>query len=555
MPSLTSRRTGPGRRVPALVAAGRMFARWKFQIALIAIIAVFAVLTGAFRDEPVAYAQEEDDRDYVDVGLILEVPEDFLATTFHFMDVIVVNNGNRTAYDVEVVVDVNKPAESRFRFVDARGGTQATVGQITLDGTAIRWAIPELGALQREELTPQVAFEIDGIFDNSLDPHEIFGMVTTESFESNVHKENNTARVWSYQHLDGDYLQVGVNYTVEVSVDNRSPSSGETVHFTVTAGRKQTHGKIGNPPLQPDVPPPIDLKVDIELTESLTAGTPSYHTTNLGGDVTREVTSQIRAMFPTTLPLRYNPHPPGQPRGGVFNIGTGQAETQISAHSVTLPVTVTTGADVSKQCLTATLTGNPPPGTGPLDDDIADNVAKVCLRGPEPLASGQVDVFTIYPCVGITDAPCDSSDDIRVRAVSTAYSDAPIPAGTAVFWLDPKTARIYDGHTNSSSVLQSVNNGNTASWQTAVSAGRPYKDDQEEDGLASGVELYYSRTPFVGKTSGWAGLSFGISARDVNGNTPPPGKVFLRSTSSGNEFRMAKPESTEGIPRRWSDEG
>ena len=59
-----------------------MFARWKFQIALIAVIAVFAVLAGAFRDEPVAYAQE-DDRDYVDVGLFLEVPRNAQASLSH----------------------------------------------------------------------------------------------------------------------------------------------------------------------------------------------------------------------------------------------------------------------------------------------------------------------------------------------------------------------------------------------------------------------------------------------------------------------------------------
>ena len=70
---------------------------------------------------------------------------------------------------------------------------------------------------------------------------------------------------------------------------------------------------------------------------------------------------------------------------GVFNIGTHERTLPTYAcwnqlgHSVTLPVTVSSNAVVNEQCLTATITGNPPPGTGPYDDDISDNVAKVCL--------------------------------------------------------------------------------------------------------------------------------------------------------------------------------
>lgn len=149
--------------------------------------------------------------------------------------------------------------------------------------------------------------------------------------------------------------------------------------------------------------------------------------------------------------------------------------------------------------------------------------------------SGQVDTFTVYPCVGITDAPCDSTNDVRVRAVDS--NGRILAPGTAVFHIDSLKARIYDAKTG-----HSVNDGNTVSWQTAVTAGRPYTS-----GLSSGVELYYSRTPFVSKTTGWGGLSFGIAARDVDGNLPPPGKVFLRSTSSGNEVRKAESPNYEEL--------
>ena len=503
-----------------------MFARWKFQIALIAMIAVFAVLPGASRDEPVAYAHHGEDRDYVDVGLTLEVPEDDASAGAHKVHVIVVNHGTRTAYDV--VVDVNvetlKPTgqtgsqTQSFFSLDLRGGTEAPVGHISVGETGdgkstFRWTIPRLHGLQREVVIPVVDHATN---ENEGKVHKISGTVTTTSFQSDIHKENDDFEVWTYAQntRNTEFIQVGVNYSVSVSVDNPFPARGDTVNFTITAGRSHTHPDDVDP--EPDVPPPIDLKVDIETTEGLTVGTPSrYYTTNSSG-VQTTVSSPDWAYSM-----------------GRLDIGTGVAgQREVIAHSMTLPVTVGSGTDavVNEQCLTATLTGNPPPGTGPLDDEIADNVAKLCLGDPvEPFASGQVDAFTIYPCVGVTDAPCDNSNDIRVRAV---YGDTPLPSGTAVFWLDPQKARIYDPITSDS---VSVNDGNTVSWQTADGAGGT---GSTYSGVTSGVELFYSRTPYKGRT-GWAGLTLGIAARDVTGNDPP-GKVSLRFPEDGFALRTAK---------------
>ena len=171
-------------------------------------------------------------------------------------------------------------------------------------------------------------------------------------------------------------------------VDKPSPSPGDTVNFTITADRKPTYtsSSIG---FTTDTPPPIDLKVDIELTDGLTTGTPTYASGPLGTSTVPDSVSYSN---------------------GVFNIGTLKSGDTITTaepvrNSVTLPVTVASGAVVNEQCLTATLTGNPPPGTGPFDDDISDNVAKVCLSGPQPsdttvvFVSGQTDLFTWYDCV------------------------------------------------------------------------------------------------------------------------------------------------------------
>ena len=359
---------------------------------------------------PTAQAQEADDRDYVDVALTLAVPDDERATTQHKIHVIVVNNGTRPAYDVEVVVDVVSPDESHME-IEGRTDVQAPVGQIALDGTALRWTIPELGPLQREVLIPLVEHEGSGgaTYDNSLNPHEIFGTVTTASFENDRHKGNNTDRVWSYDYFprNVDWIQAAVDYIVDVSVDNSQPAPGNTVNFTITAVRDSIQSGAR-------AAPPIDLKVEIELTGGLAhTGTPSYFSTN---------TSQAR-LSPLASAIFQN---------DVFTIGTGIATDESFSDSVTLPVAVASDAVVNEQCLTATLTGNPPPGNGPLDDAIANNVAKLCLGVPNEkviFRDGTTDLVTLFPCVGETAVPCNTAETVELA----------VTVGTAAKEVDPDT--------------------------------------------------------------------------------------------------------------------
>ena len=396
-----------------------MFAQWKYLIRLVAVAVVFAALAGAILGERVAIAQGGDN-DYVDVGLTLEAPEvPGDNTSEHDLKIIVVNHGSRTAYDVDVVVNVVYPEDnSHFNQAPA-----VPIGSASLKNNerTLEWSIPSLGGLQREEVIAEVqhvSYEAP-TFDYRNYPHEHFGEVSTSSFESELHKGNNTARVWSYRNalaLD-HFNQVAGNYSVAVSVDKPSPAPGDAVNFTITSARALPADRSGL------TPPPIDLKVDIQVTGGLTVnGGPTYD--------------------PATKPasVEYD--------NGVFNVGTLKAGDG-TTYSVTLPFTVASDAVVNKQCLTAKLTGNPPPDVGPHDDDISDNEAKVCLgdQPVEPLASGQVDAFTIYPCVGNTNPPCDSTDDVRVRAV--AGTEVILGSGRALVHVHDKPNRKYDAHANS----------------------------------------------------------------------------------------------------------
>ena len=374
-----------------------MLTRWKPRIWLTAVAVVFAAFAAASLGEPVAHAQG-DDNDYVDVALTLDAPDAGSGQRSYVLNIIVENHGARTAYDVEVAVNVAYPENGSYL-----QDVEASVGSAARDGRGLRWAIPELGGLQRAEIVTRVSHNSTSapIFNNTSYSHEVFGDVTTSSFESNRHKGNNTDRIWSYAyHIrvnSVEFRQVAGNYSVAATVDNPSPSPGDTVNFTISADR-------ANPYSMGDHPPPIDLEVDIGLTDGLSvSGTPTYASFDLDNQSPPVIT-------PATTPASVSYS------NGVFNIGTLKSG-EPTRNSVTLPVSVANDAVVNEQCLTATLTGNPPPGTGPYDDDISDNVAKVCLGLPnEPVvfSSGRSDLLTLFPCVGEAVYPCDTTDSVEL---------------------------------------------------------------------------------------------------------------------------------------------
>ena len=166
--------------------------RCRVQICCI-VAAVFAALAGALTDQHAAYAQGGDN-DYVDVGLILEVPLDVSAISDRDLNIIVVNNGSKNAYDVVVDVDVLYPKGSSYflspgDYEIVAGTLEVPVGSVSQgdDIYSLQWSIPALGGLQRETLTVKVihkALPRDTVkFDKSLYPHYHYGEVTTSSFE------------------------------------------------------------------------------------------------------------------------------------------------------------------------------------------------------------------------------------------------------------------------------------------------------------------------------------------------------------------------------------
>ncbi len=434
-------------------------------------------LAGASLGERVALAQGGEN-DYVDVALRLEYPPLASSTTGRYVTVIVMNHGARTAYDVEVVVDIVYPEDSSHWSHDF-AVPQVPVGSASLedDDYSFRWTIPALKGLHREEFNVNVRSsdpDPPNEFDKESYPHEFFGEVTTASFESDLRKENNTDRFW-FEVINNNYhsRKAKGSYGIKsLSVDNQYPSAGGIVNFTIFATMVSS----------------IDSEIAFELTDGLA------------------VDIDTTATPPRAISYVKSPSGSDDPdySNGVFTIGTRSYDELLNQLHATVPIRVASNAAVNEQCLTATITGNPPAGAGPFDDDISDNVAEFCLGAPsmEPLVSGQLDAFTVYPCVGETDSPCDSTDDVRVRAVNSSSGRVLAP-GTALFRINPTSARVYDAYANSITGT----NDNKVTWRIPVTW--------------DAAKLHADR-------SNWSKLTDGFALKQI-GNDPRPGSVHIRA--------------------------
>ncbi len=212
---------------------------------------------------------------------------------------------------------------------------------------------------------------------------------------------------------------------------------------------------------------------------------------------------------------------------GVFNIGTLKHSDYKQNHSVTLPIRVSNNAVVKEQCLAATITGNPPPGTGPRDDDISDNVAKVCLglsSQSKVYESGPVNPWTIHACMSdVATNACDTVAEVAVQLVASTDNSGKVDLSPAVIHVKDVPGRVLDFH------AQSVTGGNTVSWQTASLESTDFA------GTRNGVTVGFDRRPINDYINNWTNYSLTFVASDLNGSDPP-GKLALRSRTGGGRL-------------------
>ena len=460
-------------------------------------------------------AHAQDEERHVDLAVDWEIEGESITSTRIFMGVS--NHGNQTAYDVEVVMKKPRHTGILLKFSKIPVGTvdaPMQSGSYNV-GSGFTWTIPEL--------PPQTGYVID--FGASNSPDKVFQFSATVtangSHEPEDLRHNNSATIW---YIHGDSTDSGralPDYRVEVSVDDRHPSAGDTVNYTVSVVSE---------------PVPDDLWkfgagcVNIKLTDGLTKGTATLDPVtdhSFADSTTRECgdTGDADGFF--LLPDVKN----------------------TLRSTMTLPVTVDTNATVTEQCLTAEVFAVPPTGPGRYLDDPHDNRVEVCLDDPPPevFDEGDVRTETLFACKDDVEANmCDMADEVDVRVVASVVVEAgehgdpdtirTYDYSTALIHVKDEPGRVLDHHSDS------VTDSTIVSWQT--------RTDQDPDftGTRNGVKVGWYRAPINDYLDNWQHYNVTYTANGSNGGAPP-GLVSLRSQGTGNAFWALTPDNSYSFKR------
>ena len=496
----------------------------KFRMVIILVLALLAISAAGLNAPGVTQAQEQEK--YIDLSVGFTLFEDPNADRMS-NKLWLTNRGNRTAYDVRVVLKQVNPTSANYMNMGlcCHMGTIDVQANDSVTSNIVTWSIPRLPPYTQSF----IGFR-SGI--NKASDSVLFEWSATaeslSSYESPDRLHDNTAEAFLYG-ATGVYMPQP-SYYVQVSTDGASPEPGGTAEFTVDVRNKydDDSNEFGENPTG-QVSYVSDACVNIWLSPGLTAGT---------------ATTNSDTRFPN---LQY--YPKGQREcggtedaSGVLYVG-GPVNLSVSPQpKLTLPVTV---GDAGPYCLTAEIFARPPTGAGLHRDDPADNLGKVCLGAapPTPLRSGEVSAFTLYPCVGIDTDPCDSTDDVRTRATVPNQNGFIMAPGTAVFHVPDPQARIFDSHVHNGNE-QSVNDGSTVSWHTACD--RTAGCGTAATPVTEGVKLGWNRIPFntywrragPPPTGVWTKIGDITTVRGKDGGDPP-GKMDIRgSWNRRSYYRM-----------------
>ena len=478
---LVHRSTGPVATAQTLTSCGNtgqavvtMLSRPPLIAAALLITLVTILAGAAFSGSPEAIEAQTYDKDYVDLAVSIHMPSTQLpgvAAGATYIDVTVTNFGDRTAYGVEVDINVIRPtsgpdretyaalSDLRLPFLYGYGQSFAQAATNSSRGT---WSIPEFPGGASYQIT------LDPLLEANLVGYEAV-IRSTGSYEDEHRMANNRDEDWieefrrsSSDVSSFDARRAQPDYGLAVSL-NDSSIIVEVSHFA--------SGNFA------------DACVDIILPEGVSvSGAPAYAPTDKG------------MVYRPSVGCRENS--PGDAAGSFL---VGESRPTVVSYTLTLPVSMAREGT----CAAAKLTAFPPTGPGRYRDDPSDNEARSCLA-PERrlLRSEDVNIWTIFPCVGVTEPPCVSGGAAQVRAVEKDNSpEAVLPSGAAVIHIPDEPNRTYDGHANS------VNPGTEVSWQIPAAWDGSGLDPDHAD---------------------WANLKDGFTASGV-GRAAPPGRVNIRA--------------------------
>ncbi len=348
--------------------------------------------------------------------------------------------------------------------------------------------------------------------------------VTSASHERDTRLHDNSDQIRQTWSLAKNVRLPAPNYTVEVRVDDRRPSAGDTVDFAVFA-KNHNYGIEASGVID-------DGCVNIRLTSGLVAtGTPTL--TRQASDTFTNDPATTTAAFATTTTRAC-----GDKSGatGFFLLPDGSIDY---LSIMTLPVTIASGAAVSEQCLTAEIFATPPSGPDHALDDPTDNRVTYCLGYP-PVGpvfdEGEVNVWAVHACkYGTKTASCDTAAEVQVEvfAVVSEPDDGHGHGGggehtftnaTALIHVKDAPGRVFDDPTNSNN--KSITSLTTVSWQTATAP------DDDFTGTRAGVFAGLYRAPINDYIGNWTNYHPTVKLSGLDG-VNPPGRIGVRSASSG----------------------
>ena len=225
-------------------------------------------------------------------------------------------------------------------------------------------------------------------------------IISTIPKESAMSMHNNVAEGWKIQGPVRNKKAQG-NAKLEMQVSDRSPVSGATTDFTV---KFQNQGD-NRGTLHEDFPL-FGVEVQVSHSLGLEFVSASPPTGSIGGTDPFSVATTFDSGT------------------GIWNIGAVPRHPENPF--IDLPLTFRYNGDVPLEdaCLTAELENFVPP-EDPNPAYQLDNKVRMCL-GEAPLSlvrEGDLQILTVYPCVGVTTDPCDAQDTVEILLDTDIHLD------------------------------------------------------------------------------------------------------------------------------------
>ena len=262
------------------------------------------------------------------------------------------------------------------------------------------WDIGALPAGAETTITFSTAYEEDG-----LKVRRLTATVTSLApKEQDEYLANNTSTIWVGHPRLGIHARYRVMRTaakVEVQVENRNPSPGEAATFTI---------EVEEPRFTETAEITFWAEVDIQLHGLTLAANPA---------------APANSAFTTIDGI-----PPS--RGGRWRLTdlcreVGDSYSCTPDQQLSLVATPVGDRPLEQSCLTARITKSEPDIETHRYRFISE--ATVCLGEDPPVLvdSTHLDLFTLFPCIGVATWPCNSDDTLELVSLIEATSfDNPI---------------------------------------------------------------------------------------------------------------------------------